>query len=57
MSYEGILDGHMAYKWLDDGRERVGKLPLDWDRWDWAEGDEDTTIIIIDDDHMQAQDE
>ena len=57
VSYGRTLDGLMACKWLDDGCERIGKLPLDWDRWDWAEGNEDTAIVIMDDDHMQAQDE
>ena len=57
VSYERILDGQMAMKLFDGCCERIGKLPLDWDTWGWAEGDEGAAIVLMDDDHTQAHDE
>ena len=51
--YTRIRDGQMAAK-RSDYVDYIGKLPLNWQEWDWCDH-EDDEVSIMDDDYMQEE--
>ena len=50
-TYEMVLDGQVAVKWID-GMEHIGVLPPNWEDYDWENDD----IRVMTHEEMQDQD-